>query len=55
MLNRIDKIFKTIESASGFALAPFITIGYPDIETSTVKMIVKKFIESEFNLNFVSE
>jgi len=34
MLNRIDKTFKTIESASGFALAPFITIGYPDIETS---------------------
>ena len=27
----------------------------PDIETSAVKMIVKKFIESEFNLNFVSE
>ena len=28
---------------------------HPDIETSVVKMIVKKFIESEFNLKFVSE
>ena len=34
MLNRIDKTFNSINASSKFALAPFITIGYPDIETS---------------------
>ena len=34
MLNRIDKTFNSINATSKFALAPFITIGYPDIETS---------------------
>ena len=34
MLNRIDKTFNSIQNSSKFALAPFITIGYPDIDSS---------------------
>ena len=34
MLNRIDNKFNIINASTKFALAPFITIGYPDIETS---------------------
>ena len=34
MLNRIDKTLNLINAEKKFALAPFITIGYPDIDTS---------------------
>ena len=34
MLNRIDKTFNSINNNGEFALAPFITIGYPDVDTS---------------------
>ncbi len=34
MPNRIDTKFEMLVQAGGIALVPFITVGYPDIDTS---------------------
>ena len=51
----LSKFNKIIPCGIEGCLMTKVSEFYPDIETSAEKMIVKKFIESEFNLNFVSE
>lgn len=44
MANRIDEKLKQIKSAGGTALAPFITVGFPDLATS--QELAKTVLES---------